>query len=201
MEWVVAHFHPLVQAQIRMRLGPRASKNHHDVEDLAADVWLVALQRVRELKPRHERYTPVLVKFLATTAINRCNNFLRELVRRPKAGRHDASSRGSSRPEPMDRFTADTLEVVSSISQNEIQALISKCLRELPPDKEEVLLLRLVEQRSNGEISEILGLQPNAVAVRYRRALQELRRRLPRSVFQGIWSAVPADRRPTQGDC
>ena len=160
----------------------------------------VVLTSPLELKPYDGRYTPVLVRFLATTAINRCNNFLRELARRPKAGRHDPSSRETSRPEPMDRFTADTLDAVSRISQNETQALISKCLRELPPDQEEVLLLRLVEQRSNGEISEILGLQPNAVAVRYRRALQELRRRLPRSVFQGIWSAVPADRRPTPGD-
>ena len=70
--WLVDHLDPLVRAQVRLRLGPRA-KNEADVDDVAADVWTVTLTRVGDIRPRAGRFAPVSVAFLGTTAKNLCN--------------------------------------------------------------------------------------------------------------------------------
>jgi DNA-directed RNA polymerase specialized sigma24 family protein len=49
-----------------------------------------------------------------------------------------------------------------------------------------VLVLRLIEQRSNVEIAKMLGVPRNTIAVRYRRALEKLRSALPPSVFADV---------------
>ncbi len=73
---------------------------------------------------------------------------------------------------------------------------MSNWLDELSADKRDVLVLRLMEHRTNAEIAEILGLQPNTVAVRYRRALEELRQRLPTSLYADVWGAPQSSSDP-----
>lgn len=65
INWLVAHFHPLVLVHVRDRLGGFATDD--DVRDLADDVWLVALRRLGDLTPREGRLTPVLARFLSNT--------------------------------------------------------------------------------------------------------------------------------------
>jgi RNA polymerase sigma-70 factor (ECF subfamily) len=188
--WVVAHFQPLVEAQVRLRLGPHGSPQ--DVEDLVAELWLVVLRRLGELEPRGGRYAPVLARFLGTTALQLCNNHLRKRIRRgrtasapkPRAGD------GSSSPPVFDGLPGDTTGVVSQVALLEVRDRIRRCLEELTPAKRDVLVLRIMEQRTNQEIAEILGLEPNTVAVRYKRALEDLRALLPAGVFDGLWEAT-----------
>jgi len=52
----------------------------------------------------------------------------------------------------------------------------------------EVLVLRLFEGLGNQAIARSLGVPANTVAVRYRRALEHLRARLPESVFEEVRS-------------
>lgn len=69
---------------------------------------------------------------------------------------------------------------------------------ELGEEKRQVLVLRLMKHRTNLEIAELLELEPNTVAVRYRRALDELRALLPESVFSEIWGfrCTPTETEP-----
>ena len=60
IEWIVTHFSSLVEAQVRLRLGPNASS--HDVEDLAADVWLTTLQKLGDLEQRDGRLAGVVCR-------------------------------------------------------------------------------------------------------------------------------------------
>lgn len=188
--WVIAHFQPLVEAQVRLRLGSHASPQ--DVEDLVSELWLVVLRRLNELRPREGRHAPVLVRFLGTTTLQLCNNFLRKRIRRGRnlAELGKPQGDGSSSPPSFDGFTRDTTGVVSQVSLREVHDQIRRCMEELPPAKRDVLVLRIMEQRTNQEIAEILKLEPNTVAVRYRRALEEIRGRLPAGVFDDLWEAT-----------
>jgi RNA polymerase sigma factor (sigma-70 family) len=183
--WIVAHFQPLVEAQVALRLGPHG--NSQDVEDLVADLWLVVLRRLGEIQAREGRHAPVLVRFLGTTALQLCNNYLRKRIRR---GRLVEPGRGASPvPSELDGFAGETTGVVSRVFLLEVSDQIRRCLNELTPGKRDVLVLRIMEQRTNQEIAEILALEPNTVAVRYRRALADVRDRLPRGVFDDLWQA------------
>lgn len=183
--WLVAHFHPLVMAQVRLRVGDRVRPE--DVEDLANDVWVVALDRLADLEARDGRYAPVLVKFLGTTVLQSCNNYLRRRARR--------SARDGQRP-PGDpaaqlaEVAIRTRGVVTVAAGREASRLIASCLENLDGDKREVLVLRVMEQRSNQEIAEILKIPPNTVAVRYRRALEALRSSLPKSLLDEFRAAL-----------
>jgi RNA polymerase sigma factor (sigma-70 family) len=97
---------------------------------------------------------------------------------------------GSSSPPLFDGLPGDTTGVVSQVFLLEVRDKIRRCLEELTPAKRDVLVLRIMEQRTNQEIAEILGLEPNTVAVRYKRALEDLRTLLPTGVFDDLWEAT-----------
>ena len=78
--------------------------------------------------------------------------------------------------------------MVTRIHHSEVRSILGRCLERLPENQREVLILRLLEQRSNSEIGAILQVQPNTIAVRYRRALAELARILPSSIYEGLSS-------------
>jgi RNA polymerase sigma factor (sigma-70 family) len=178
--WVIAHFQPLCKAQVRLRIGMHAGPE--DVDDLLSELWLVTLRRLPELRPREGRYAPVLVRFLGSTALNLCNNFLRARIRRKAGWGADEHPNGG----PVDELADETRGVVSRAIAGEVHEQVERCLLGLDATKRDVLVLRLMEQRTNKEIAATLRLEPNTVAVRYRRALEELRRCLPKELFQDL---------------
>lgn len=189
VEWLVSHFEAFVAAQVRLRLGRSALAE--DVEDLGAEVWTVTLRRLPELEPRDGRHAPVLVRFLGTTALQLCNNFLRRRIRRGStAGAHAASGDGSAAgSRTIDRVSAAGRGALTVAALGEVRRRVEDCLGRLTPEKRDVVVLRIMEQRSNGEIAAMLGIPPNTVAVRYRRALEDLRRCLPEPIFGEIWAS------------
>jgi DNA-directed RNA polymerase specialized sigma24 family protein len=63
---------------------------------------------------------------------------------------------------------------------------LRNCLAGLAEDKRDVLVLRLMEHRTNQEIATLLGIPANTVAVRYKRALEQLRAELPPGLYDEI---------------
>jgi RNA polymerase sigma factor (sigma-70 family) len=186
--WLVAHFDPFVIAQVRIRLGA-AAPGGDEIRDVVDEIWLVTLGKLGDLRPRENRLTPVLLKFLVTTSFNVCNNYLRRVI--AQKGRSPAAlPKASARtPTPtIARIAARQAGVPTEASWREVSARIGAALDSLEPDKVEVLVLRLIEQRSNAEISAILGIPRNTVAVRYRRALEKLRSSLPLAIFTDVLS-------------
>ena len=183
LAWLVQHFRGLVIAQVRLRL--RGHGDAQDVDDLAAEVWSVMVMRLGDLQPREERHTPVLVRFLGSTVLGVCNNFLRRRAREAALFQRGqtADRTQSERPNPLGRLPAQTRGVVSRVLLQEQRGVVEQCLGELTEDQRDVLVLRLMEHRTNREIGALLGLPPNTIAVRYRRALESLRDRLPRELY------------------
>ena len=183
LEWVFAHLSPLVEAQVRFRLGS-LGRNAADVEDLVAEVWTVVIGKMSSVRPRDGHYAPVLARFLGSTATNLCNNFLRREARRRTASLVDPAG---ERDDGLQLLARETRSVLTRAYQTELGGLIREALKTLSAEKRQVLVLRLLEHRTNAEIASVLGLPRNTIAVRYRRALDELRLRLPESAFAEIW--------------
>jgi RNA polymerase sigma factor (sigma-70 family) len=190
LERVIPYLTPLVEAQVRYKLGSLA-RNEPDVEDLVAEVWALVVQRLPDLRPRDGHHAGVLTSFLATTVTYQCNNFLRKAFRRRAASARRSDEDTGCEPE----LAAETRSLLTRVFQREVTGLIRAALERLPEEKRRIVLLRLMEHKSTVEIAGLLDLKPNTVAVQYRRAIDELREELPPSVAAELWS-LRATREP-----
>jgi RNA polymerase sigma-70 factor, ECF subfamily len=188
LEWIVKRFSPLLLAQARFRLGERL-RRIHEPEDLVNEVWAIALPRIAELGWRDGRRTPVLLKFLATTLLNRVNDWVRVEITGPRGRLQAAGPAGNDSDASVARLPADSEGVVTSIVRRERDGEIARLIDELDPDDREIIVLRAIEQNPGSMVAFILDLTEKAVSMRYRRALDRLKARLPSSVFEEL----PAD--------
>jgi RNA polymerase sigma-70 factor (ECF subfamily) len=125
---------------------------HSEVEDLVHDVFLLALNRLAQL-----RQPAAFGGWLAQIARNRANDF----HRRPReTAELQEESRGAHYPDRMETFAA------------------LAAIRTLPEAYRETLILRLVEGMSGPEIAERTGLTPGSVRVNLHRGMKQLREQL-----------------------
>lgn len=190
LEWVAAHFHPFIEAQVRLRLGSVARAD--DVRDLAAEAWVVTLSRVDRIEPRDGRWTPSLMRWLGSTAHNLCNNYIRARIRDRVRHDGDLDAAGASTAPGLQGWADQTAGVITRVAGRELASTIADCLDELSEQRREILVLRLVEQRSNQEIADLIDIPANTVAVRYKRAVAELRDRLPGETVAEIMDVDPS---------
>lgn len=185
--WLVRRLNPLLIAQARQRLGTRLTAVI-DPEDLVADVWVVALPKLRQLTERQDRITPVLIRYLSTTLVQMANNIARKMVRRRAKGDaerddiHDIERRA---------VALDTHGVITRVAIRESNSHALDALRGLPELDQQIVLMRGVEQVPGAEVAEQLGLSTNAVSLRYRRSLERLRSAMPDSVFEELPDESP----------
>lgn len=177
LEWLVERFSPLLLAQARYRLGPRMA-SRIPPDDVVQDTWARALPHLATLTPREGRSTPVLLRFLSTTLLRQVNNLLRLRVHAAEEAL-DSSS-------PLRSLDEETRGPLTRAMHLESRALVLAAIDELAERDRELVVLRAIEQRTNEEVAELLGLAPNTAAQAYRRALQRLRARLPSSVFDEV---------------
>ena len=180
LAWLIARFSPLLLAQASYRL--RGSlRRVYDPEDLVADVWVTMLPRLGELRERSSRLTPVLLKFLSRTLLNKANHRIERHLARP---RHVGS--GDSESELLDGLAADVTDASTLARRDEAYTALHEAIAELDETDREVLVLRGIEQHANDEVASLLGVTPAAVTRRYQRALRKLRHRLPGSILEGL---------------
>jgi len=182
--WIVARFSPLLRSQVAYRLSSMPLVTH-DVDDIVAEAWLVALRRLDEIVPPGGRRTPRLLAFLSTTTLHILNHRLDARIRQNLAstGRAGGDSQG---PDPMDQQAAEITGVVTRAVRSEVHRVIDDALAKLPPADREVIVLRGIEGLSNREIAEKTGEPANNISHRYSRALRKLRDRLPASIFSEL---------------
>lgn len=145
--------------------------NHHDAEDISARVFFRAMSHI-------ESYTERGVPFQAwlyRIAHNLVANWHRDLGRRKII--------------PLDEYIASSLKSESPDRQaedNEERESLLSAIRRLPEERQQLLLLKFVEHRSNAEIGDIMGRTEGAVKSLYHRTLTALRDEL-----QSSGSALP----------
>jgi RNA polymerase sigma-70 factor (ECF subfamily) len=183
LTWLIERFSPLLRLQAEYRLGKTMARRVSP-DDVVQDAWLAALPKLGSLVAKGGRLTPVLVTYLSKTVCGRAINHLRAHLTR------------ASREQPLDGGGAATgssgsAAVAAIIRTSSAQAAASEFGRQLTEalntlrEKErEVIVLRLIEGRTNAEAALELNERPNSVAQRYHRAILLLRERLPASLIE-----------------
>jgi RNA polymerase sigma-70 factor (ECF subfamily) len=139
--------------------------NHHDAEDLTARVFQRALNHVGTFEDKGVPFSAWLYRI----AHNLVANWHRDRSRRPVVPLDDylIASTGTVHPEA---------EAMAS----EERMLLLEVVRELPADRQELLILKFVERLPNAEIGEIMGRTEGAIKSLYHRTLNALREELIR---------------------
>ncbi len=134
-----------------------------DVADVVQEVFLSALQNLPTFRRRASLST-----WLTTITVNACRRHRRRwFLRRRLIGLPGGTLRPASR-ETADRRTSD----------REMLDRLRTAVRALPNRYREVIVLRYLEELPIRQISEVLGIAPNAVEVRLTRARRRLAERL-----------------------
>lgn len=180
LEWLVSHFSPflLVEASYRLRGHPDIARTF-GAEDLVNDVWFVVLPRLRDLDPRAGRHTPVLVKFLSNTLLNKWNNLLTKHLRR-HAGQ---SSDDAMWQDAAASLPAESTEAIVSASRSEVHDRLVQCLAQLDENDRDILVMRGMEQLSYDSIGTKVGQSSATLRARYSRACARLRHILPQAIM------------------
>jgi RNA polymerase sigma-70 factor, ECF subfamily len=152
--------------------------NQQDAEDLTAKVFYRAMAHI-------ENYVDKGVPFQAwlyRIAHNLVANFHRDKGRRKII--------------PLDDYVALTLRTEGPERQAESTAqeeLLMDAIRRLPADRQQLIILKFIEQKSNQEIGEIMGRTEGAIKSLYHRTLLSLRDELE---LQQMNLGQPENRKP-----
>jgi RNA polymerase sigma-70 factor, ECF subfamily len=134
--------------------------NQQDAEDLTAKVFYRAMAHI-------ENYVDKGVPFQAwlyRIAHNLVANFHRDKGRRKII--------------PLDDYVAHTLRTEApdkQVESSEQEAILMDAIRRLPADRQQLIILKFIEQKSNQEIGEIMGRTEGAIKSLYHRTLLSLR--------------------------
>ncbi len=134
--------------------------NLHDAEDLTARVFQRAMNHIRSYTDRGVPFSAWLYRI----AHNLVANWHRDRSRRQEIPINDLPVLPSKSDLPESRL-------VHSQEQDSLLRLI----RRLPPDRQQLLILKFVENLSNVEIGQVMGRSEGAVKSLYHRTLLTLR--------------------------
>ena len=139
--------------------------NTHDAEDLTAKVFQRAMSHIGNYVDRGLPFQAWLYRI----AHNLVANLHRDQGRRKIIALDDYVAHALQSEAP-DRRT----------EEQEEQKQLMEAVRRLPEDRQQLLLLKFIEQLSNAEIGEIMGRTEGAVKSLYHRTLLALREDLQR---------------------
>lgn len=139
--------------------------NSFDAEDLTAKVFHRALQHIGNYQDKGVPFSAWLYRIAHNLVANwhRDNSRKKEVSIEDQVGLHQHEDH----PE------------VTLVSNQENEMLL-KAIRKLPPDRQQLIILKFVEHLSNAEIGEIMGRSEGAIKSLYHRTLLSLRGRIKR---------------------
>jgi RNA polymerase sigma-70 factor, ECF subfamily len=137
--------------------------NHHDAEDLTSRVFFRALAHIDSYTDRGVPFSAWLYRI----AHNLVANWHRD--------------RGRQKVVPLDEYISNdsgpTAPESITESLEDSEKLLEK-IRELPEERQQLLVLKFVERLSNAEIGAIMNRTEGAIKSLYHRTLLSLRERL-----------------------
>jgi len=137
--------------------------NQHDAEDLTARVFQRAMNHIRNYTDRGVPFSAWLYRI----AHNLVANWHRDRSRKQEIPLDDL---------PILPNKGDHPE--RNLVRSQEQDALLKMIRKLPPERQNLLILKFVENMSNAEIGKIMGRSEGAVKSLYHRTLLALRDQL-----------------------
>jgi RNA polymerase sigma-70 factor (ECF subfamily) len=135
------------------------TSNNHDAEDLTARVFFRAMQHIGDYQDQGLPFSAWLYRI----ARNLLANWYRDQSKRQMTSLESIAQ----------LHVIESPELATQLGEDR-QALL-EAVRRLPPDRQELLILKYVEHLSNAEIGQILGRSEGAVKSLYHRTLISLR--------------------------
>jgi RNA polymerase sigma-70 factor (ECF subfamily) len=138
--------------------------NHHDAEDLTAKVFYQALNHVSRYVQRGAPFSSWLYRI----AHNLVANWHRDRSRRQVVSLERlVLVHGDEEPGPFEK-----------VARIERQETLLEVIRDLPADRQLLLILKFVDRLPNAQIGKIMGRSEGAIKSLYHRTLVALRRDL-----------------------
>jgi RNA polymerase sigma-70 factor (ECF subfamily) len=138
--------------------------NHQDAEDLTARTFFRAMKHVSRYVDRGAPFSAYLYRI----AHNLVANWHRDRSRRQIIPLDDLAAI-STRDRDQPAAVAE--------GRNEREILL-RTVRRLPPERQQLIILKFVEQMSNAEIAKVMGRTEGAIKSLYHRTLVKLREEL-----------------------
>lgn len=135
--------------------------NHHDAEDLTARVFYRALQNIGRYQERGAPFSAWLYRI----AHNAVANWHRDKRWSQTVALEDLAGQLEHGDDPQ-----------RLAERSEARQQLLELVRTLPPERQQLLVLKFVERYSNQEIGEIMGRSEGAIKSLYHRTLLALRR-------------------------
>jgi RNA polymerase sigma-70 factor (ECF subfamily) len=134
--------------------------SQYDAEDLTARVFLRAMKHIQNYQDRGIPFSAWLYRI----AHNLVANWHRDNSRRQEIALEDTyvAQHGREHPE-------------ASLLHTEEQEALLTIIRQLPPERQQLLILKFVEHLSNAEIGQVMGRTEGAIKSLYHRTLLSLR--------------------------
>ena len=145
--------------------------NSHDAEDLTARVFYRAMRRIPQFQ---DRGLPVSA-WLYRIAHNLVANWHRDRSRRPEIPLDEGFS-----------VMPHTDHPEAALLQTEEREQLIRIIRHLPSERQQLLILKFVEQLSNAEIGLIMGRTEGAVKSLYHRTLLSLRDNMEKMIIYDV---------------
>jgi RNA polymerase sigma-70 factor (ECF subfamily) len=138
--------------------------NHHDAEDLTARTFQRALDNIGHYKERGAPFSAWLYRI----AHNLVANWHRDHSRRRVIALDEME------------FSSDGLSVhleapELAAENNEARRRLLSIIHRLPPERQQLLILKFAERMSNADIGKIMGRSEGAIKSLYHRTLTALR--------------------------
>lgn len=134
--------------------------NHHDAEDLTARTFYRALKHISRYVDRGAPFSAWLYRI----AHNVVANWHRDTKRRQIISLDELVMGALKREDP-----------ATLTEEYEEQDMLLQAVRRLPPERQQLLILKFVEQMSNAEIAQVMGRTEGAIKSLYHRTLVALR--------------------------
>jgi RNA polymerase sigma-70 factor (ECF subfamily) len=134
--------------------------NTHDAEDLTARVFQRAMNHIQNYTDRGVPFSAWLYRI----AHNLVANWHRDRSRRQEIPLNELPVLPSREDRPE-----------TTLVRSQEQDSLLRLIRQLPPERQTLLILKFVENMSNAEIGQIMGRSEGAVKSLYHRTLLALR--------------------------
>jgi len=144
--------------------------NSHDAEDITARVFYRAMGGISRYDNRGVPFSAWLYRI----AHNLVANWYRDNARKKEVSLEEVG-----------QFQQRSEHLESVMVQTQENEVLMKAIRSLPPDRQQLIILKLVEDLSNQEIGEIMGKSEGAIKSLYHRTLLTLRKRIEKMGKQG----------------
>ena len=167
---------------VELRMDPEL-RQRVDPSDVVQETQLLASQRIDDFLARR----PISFRlWLRGTALEQLISLRRRhVVAEKRSVRREAILNNQSSMLLARRLFAGRPSQV--LRRQELLDKVRRTISELDQQDREILLLRHIEELSNGEVAELLGIEQSAASRRYGRAIIRLRDKL---IDQGLSSGI-----------